>query len=79
MADGFLRTSNRVVQDYAVQVVEVGLQTRVTTLMLDELNHGELRLDASPGREQVVVVVGALAAKTRKPATYRLSVVADAG
>ena len=77
-ADGFLRTSNRVVQDYAVQVVEVGPQTKVTTLTLDELNRGELRLDASPRREQVVVVVGALAPKTRQPSTYRLSAL-DAG
>ncbi len=78
VADGFLRTSNRVAQDYVVRVVEMGPEARVTTMALDEHNRGEFRLDESPGRERVVVVVAPLAPKTRQPASYTLSVEASA-
>ena len=76
--DGFLLTSNRVVQDYVVTVVEAGTQTRVTAMTLDDLNRGEFRLSASPQREQVVVIVAAIAPKTRQAATYTLRVEAAA-
>ena len=75
-ADGFLRTSNRVAQDYVVQVVEVeaGPQRQITTMALDERNRGDIRLEASSDREQVVVIISPIAPKTRQPAAYTLRV-----
>lgn len=71
-AEGFLVTSNRVMQDYLVHVVEIGPEPRVTSMTLDGMNRGELKLSASEQREGTVVVVGALAPKTRERAAYTL-------
>ncbi len=72
LADGFINTSNRVQQDYLVLVVETGPTPRVRKMPLDDLNRGEFSLDASEQRDGVVVVVGALAPKTRLSAAYTL-------
>ena len=71
-AEGFVRVSNRVSQDYVVQVVEVAQENRVTLMMLDENNRGEIHLPASADRERVVIVVAALAPQTLQMAHYTL-------
>ena len=72
--DGFLATSNRVVQDYVVQVVEIGNRPLVSMMALDKSNKGEFYLNASSEREGVVVVIAAMAPKTRESAGYTLTV-----
>ena len=79
LADGFINISNRVRQDYLVLVVETGPKPRVTRMVLDDLNRGEFSLDTSDQRDGVVVVVGALAPKTRLSASYTLRVEAGLG
>ena len=72
--DGFLVTSNRVAQDYVVQVVELGNQPTVSLMALDMNNKGEFHLNTSSEREGVVVVIAAMAPKTRESASYTLTV-----
>lgn len=72
--DGFLATSNRVVQDYIVQVVEIGNQPTINMMALDESNKGEFHLGTSSERAGVVVVIAAMAPKTRESAAYTLTV-----
>ena len=73
-AEGFLLTGNRVAQEYLVQIIETGTPNRVTQMVLDASNQGVLAVQppATPGR--LVVVVAALAPKTRQPAPYTLTV-----
>ena len=75
IAEGFVLTNNTVKQDYIVQVIQVAEDNRVTRMLLDESNSGSVII-AAPGEldQLVVVVVAALAAKTRQEATYTLSV-----
>ena len=73
-AEGFVLTDNEVRQDYIVQVIQVGQVNRVTRIPLDENNSGSVII-AAPGEwDQLVVVVAALAAKTRQEAAYTLAV-----
>ena len=78
-ADGFLPISNRVKQDYIVQVIrsqELGSdeENSVTQMNLDKANVGEVLVVAPRTGERLVVAVAALAPKTRIEATYSLSV-----
>ena len=73
-AEGFILTDNRVRQDYIVQVIQVGEENRVTTLVLDDNNTGELAIAAPQDWERLVVAVAALAPKTREGTSYTLTV-----
>ena len=73
-AAGFILTDNRVRQDYIVQVIQVGEETRVTKLELDENNTGQMAIGAPRDWERMVVAVAALAPKTREGASYTLKV-----
>jgi hypothetical protein len=73
-AEGFIHTNNRVRQDYIVQVIQVGEGNRVVDLPLDAANAGELVIPDPKGLRRLVVVVAALAPKTRQPASYTLTV-----
>ncbi len=74
LAAGFIHTNNLVKQDYIVQIVEGMKQAKVTRMALDENNSGELAVVGPKDQEQLVVVVAALAPKTRQPASYTLRV-----
>ena len=74
IAEGFVLTDNTVKQDYIVQVIQVAEDNRVTRMLLDESNSGSMIIAAPGELEQLVVVVAALAAKTRQEAAYTLSV-----
>ena len=74
IAEGFVLTNNTVKQDYIVQVIQVAEDNRVTRMLLDESNSGSVIIAAPGELDQLVVVVAALAAKTRQEATYTLSV-----
>jgi len=73
-ANGFLLISNRVKQDYIVQVIESGNENLVTRLKLDETNTGELIMPAPRTSERLVVAVAALAPKTRIETSYTFTV-----
>ena len=73
-AKGFLLISNRVKQDYIVQVIASGSENQVTRLVLDEANMGELIMHAPRRLERLVVAVAALAPKTRIETSYTLTV-----
>ena len=72
-AQGFIRIDNRVPQDYVVQIVEVGNETRVREMALDENNRGEMAIRRLEDLDDVVVVVAALAPKTNHEARYTLT------
>ena len=67
-------TDNRVRQDFIVQVIEDAPEPRVRQMALDEANSGEMYIPAAEDRDRLVVVVAALAPKTRQPASYTLTV-----
>ena len=69
---GFVLTSNRVPQDYIVQVIEVSAEPRVTTVPLDENNEGRFLVERPEDLERLVVAVAAVAPKTRQRAAYTL-------
>ena len=73
-ANGFLLISNKVKQDYVVQIIESGEENLVTRLKLDETNTGELIIPAPRIAERLVVAVAALAPKTRIETSYTLAV-----
>ncbi len=77
--DGFLLTGNRVKQEYAVQVIEIGAENRVSPVMLDQANTGELIVAGSQDRDRLVVAVAPLAPKTREEASYTLTVAPAGG
>ena len=72
--EGFVKTDNRVPQDYIVQVIEVGERTNVREMELNDDNRGEMVVRGLEELDDVVVVVAALAPKTRQNANYTLTV-----
>jgi immune inhibitor A len=73
-AEGFVLISNRVKQDYIVQVIESGEETRVSALPLDANNNGEMVISSPETSQQLIVAVAALAPKTLQPAPYTLTI-----
>jgi immune inhibitor A len=75
-ADGFRRLSSTLPlpQRFVVQVIEIGQTTRVTTMPLDEVNAGEVRLSGFGSTlTKAVIVVAAVTDGTRQTASYRYS------
>jgi hypothetical protein len=70
--EGFIRLYNQLPQTYRVVVVELGGETRVTEMELDELNQGEMALSLSGDAEQAIVLVVATTRHTWRPAPYQL-------
>jgi immune inhibitor A len=73
-AEGFVLISNRVKQDYIIQVIEIGEENRVSALSLDANNTGEMVISSPETSQQLIVAVAALAPKTLQPAPYTLIV-----
>jgi immune inhibitor A len=75
MALGFIRTDNTLSQRYLVQLIELGAETRVRRLDLDEAQRGQWVIEGLGGEvERAVLVVSALAPKTTELAGYQYSV-----
>ena len=74
IAEGFLLTDNRVKQDFIIQVIQIAEDNQVTLMPLDDNNFGSVIIAAPGELEQLVVVVSAMAAKTRQDAPYTLTV-----
>jgi hypothetical protein len=72
-ADGFVLVNNRVQQEFVVQVIQIGQEISVTSIVLDPQNAGGLIVREPESLDQLMVVVGAMADKTRQPAGYQVS------
>ena len=73
--NGFAWTTNRVKQNFIVQVAfqgKEGTANRVLQLSLDESNRGGLTLEPDAQARRIVAIVQPTAPATRLPATYRL-------
>jgi bacillopeptidase F (M6 metalloprotease family) len=74
-AQGFIRTDNRVPQDYLVQVIEMGDEVTIRNMPLDQDGSGSLILRGfGAGLERAVVIIAPIAPKTTQPSSYVLSV-----
>ena len=71
-ADGFIRIDNRVPQDFIVQIIEIGDQTRVRQMPFVQDNRGEMVINRLENLTDVVLVVAALAPRTLQSAEYSL-------
>ncbi len=76
-SQGFIKTDNRVRQDYIVQIIQQGAENRVTNLALTADGYGSLLGEAVveplPGLKRTLVAVSAVAPRTRQKAAYQLS------
>jgi hypothetical protein len=78
-AEGFRRLTGPLPQRFAVQVIEMGETTSVTTVPLDEANRGEMRLSGfGTTLDKATIVVAATTDGTRQTASYRYSLRAAA-
>ena len=76
---GFIRTDNTLPQRYLVQLIELGAETRVRWIELDEAQRGQLVIEGFGDEvERAVLVVSALAPKTTELAGYQYSITVSA-
>jgi hypothetical protein len=76
---GFIRTDNTLPQRYLVQLIELGAETRVRWIELDEDQRGQLVIEGFGDEvERAVLVVSALAPKTTELAGYQYSITVSA-
>jgi hypothetical protein len=72
---GFIRTDNTLSQRYLVQIIELGAETKVRQMDLDEAQRGQSVIEGFGGEvERAVLVVSALAPKTTELAGYQYSI-----
>jgi hypothetical protein len=72
---GFIRTDNTLSQRYLVQLIELGAETRVRQIELDEAQRGKSVIEGFGNEvERAVLVVSALAPKTTELASYQYSI-----
>jgi immune inhibitor A len=72
---GFIRTDNILSQRYLVQLIELGAETRVRRIELDEAQRGRLVIESFGNEvERAVLVVSALAPKTTELASYQYAI-----
>lgn len=73
-AEGFVRLYNRLPQEYKLLLLEIGEQTRVREMMLDDNRHGEIDLSLGGTYEDAILIVIGAARHTWQPAFYRFEV-----
>ena len=73
-AQGFVFTDNVVRQEFQVQLITTGDEPQVRQVTLDSNNAGDITVLPPDDGERLIVVVAALAEKTRRPVSYTLSV-----
>lgn len=71
---GFVFTNNIVQQDFQVQLLTVGDEPQVRQISLDATNSGEWPVHTPRNNNRLIIAVGALAEKTREPASYTLGI-----
>jgi len=73
-AEGFARLYNRLPQTYRLLLVELGSETRLTEITLDDSRHAEVRLNLGGAYDEAVLVVIGTARHTWQPAPYKYQV-----
>ena len=74
-SEGFYRTNNRMPQNFAVHLVEVrGDAVQVTPMPLDDSNQVSLSVTNLDDADEIVLVVGSLAADSQYPASYAVTI-----
>jgi len=74
-AKGFVRLYNRLPQTYRLLLVELGRETRLTEITLDDSSHAEVRFNLSGVYDEAVLVVIGTTRHTWQPAPYKFQVV----
>ena len=75
VARGFIRHDNRIPQRWSVQLIELGAETRVRSMALDEHQRGRLVIRGLGDQiERAVLVVSALAPVTTEVASYQYEI-----
>jgi immune inhibitor A len=70
-AEGWVRVTDHIPQDFLVQMISMGKETRVEQMTLDEQMRGAMTLTGlGRGVDRAVLVVSALAPATTEPAVY---------
>ena len=72
--NGFIFTNNLVRQEFQVQLITTGDKPQVRLIVLEADNSAEITLEPPAEGQRLIVAVGALAEKTREPASYTLTV-----
>jgi len=74
-AEGFVRITNSLPQHFKVQVIEIGTETTVHALTLDEQNQGQYTI-AGMGNtvKEAILVISGLTPVTTEPASYRYQI-----
>jgi aspartyl-tRNA synthetase len=75
LAEGFLRITDQIPQQFLVQLITIGDETRVERMALDDLSHGTMTIAGlGQGVDRAVLVVSALAPVTTEPALYHYQI-----
>jgi len=75
LAEGFLRVTDQVPQQFLVQLITMGSEARVERMVLDDLSHGTMAITGlGQGIDRVVLVISALAPMTTEQASYRYQI-----
>jgi immune inhibitor A len=75
LAEGFLRVTDQVPQQFLVQLITMGKETRVGQMVLDDLSHGTMIVvGLGQGIDRAVLVISALAPVTTERASYRYQI-----
>jgi immune inhibitor A len=72
---GFIQTDNRVSQSYIVRVIEIGQETVVRDISLDNDQHATFTIEGlGTGVDRAIIIVSAIAEHTAVPAQFNLEV-----
>ena len=71
---GFALTDNRAPQSFSVYAIEIGGETKVTKMDLDEANRGNLTVSRLEDLDELVIVVAAMAPAAIERAHYSLAI-----
>ncbi len=75
LAEGFLQVTDLVPQQFLVQLITIGDETRVERMVLDDLSHGTMTITGlGQGIDRAVLVISALAPATTEPASYHYQI-----
>ncbi len=74
-AEGFVRIDNILPQRFLAQVLEIGAETRVRPIPLDETNYGTLTITGLGSTvERAILIISGLTPVTTQPANYQYKV-----
>ncbi|MBN1137047.1 MAG: immune inhibitor A [Anaerolineae bacterium] len=75
LAEGFLQVTDQVPQQFLVQLITIGDETRVERMVLDDLSYGTMTITGlGQSVDRAVLVISALAPVTTEQASYRYQI-----